>query len=76
MVLTFLETALTWQSSILHIWFDCYFNSLCIFLKIIIVFSSGYCEFLKFLYYHSSYSTLIALNIGHFGCGMFLRSGG
>ena len=27
-------------------------------------------------YYYSTYSTLAALNIGHFGCGISLRSGG
>ena len=31
---------------------------------------------LTFRYFHSISSTLAALNIGRFGCGMSLRSGG
>ena len=34
------------------------------------------CFLLTFRYFHSISSTLAALNIGHFGCGMSLRSGG
>ena len=38
--------------------------------------SHSFVNTLSRLFVHSSYSTLAALNIGRFGCGMSLRSDG